>query len=178
MTRHGLHVPSSMTQLSRALLTLDGTLRIIAPTFDLSTEATGLVRDLGEVEEASPDNLLRQEVLKALPILRGLPEQVDELATQLRDGRMSVRVQRFAENDQTVVDRWIDRALLAFVGSAGALVSAVLLLAANVSHSVDVGDALRAIGFIGLVLSVVLLLRSVARILQRDGPRATRRSSG
>ena len=40
MSRHGLRVPASMTSLSKALLTLDGTLRLIDPGFELATEAT------------------------------------------------------------------------------------------------------------------------------------------
>ncbi|HEX4246183.1 MAG TPA: AarF/UbiB family protein, partial [Acidimicrobiales bacterium] len=46
MSRHGLRVPRSMSTLSRALLTLDGTLKIIDPMFEMSTEATALVGDL------------------------------------------------------------------------------------------------------------------------------------
>ena len=40
MQRHGLEVPGAMTVLSRALLTLEGTLRTIDPTFNIAHEAT------------------------------------------------------------------------------------------------------------------------------------------
>ena len=40
MVRHGLEVPGPMTVLSRALLTLEGTLRTIEPTFNIAREVT------------------------------------------------------------------------------------------------------------------------------------------
>lgn len=168
MNRHGLRVPRPVTQLSRALVTLDGTLQTISPGFDLRSEASGVVRQLHDVEGQSSSDVMRNEVIRALPVLRALPEHVDELANQLRAGRLSVRVERFAGQDQTVVNRWVDRVVLAAVGIGGVLASALLLLGAGVTHSPDVGDALRAVGFIGLVMSAVLLLRSVAQVLQRD----------
>lgn len=169
MRRHGMTVPPSMTLLSRALLTLDGTLQTISPGFDLQREATGIMRQLHDVDAAEPSSdLLRSELLRALPMLRTLPEHADELATQLRAGRLSLRTERYAGRDERIVQSWVDRTLLALVGVGGALTSALLLLGAAQSTSRDVGDALRAIGFTGLVLSAVLLLRSVAQVFQRE----------
>src|SRR5581483_6859884 len=50
MVRHGLRVPPSMTSLSRALLTLDGTLRVIDPSFELATEASAAAESLAAPE--------------------------------------------------------------------------------------------------------------------------------
>jgi len=168
MGRYGLAVPRSMTSLSRALLTLEGTLRIIAPRFDFAAEATALVRELGSVDSSVGSELLQHELLRSLPVLRALPEHVDELATQLRSGRLTVRVDRFSGQDERVVGRWVDRALMAAVGGAGALTAALLLVGASITHSKDLGDALRAIGFVGLVFSATLLMRTVAQVLQRE----------
>jgi ubiquinone biosynthesis protein len=167
MTRHGLRPPRSMLQLSRALLTLDGTLRVISTDFDLPAEATALVREVTRVEADASDDVMKKEVLRALPVLRDLPEHVDELATQLRAGRLTVRTERFAGEDRRVLSSWLDRILLAGVGVGGALASALLLLAANLARSVAVADALRAIGFIGIVLSFTLLIRTVAQVFER-----------
>ncbi len=170
---YGLHVPRAMTQLSRTLLTLDGTLRIVAPWFDLATEATAMVDQLTSARPAPGEDVFQSEVLRALPILRTLPEHVDELATQLRAGRMSVRVSRYAAEDRAVVDGWIDRILLALIGSAGVIGAAILLLAASSTGSRDVSDTLRAVGFVGLVFGVVLIMRSVAQALYRSRPRSS-----
>ncbi|MGH9088201.1 MAG: ABC1 kinase family protein [Acidimicrobiales bacterium] len=174
MGRHGLRVPRSMTTLSRALLTLDGTLKIIDPLFEMSTEATALVGDLDSSGLGMTDDIIKHELLRALPVLRGLPDHLDELATQLRAGRMRVQVERFGGEDQRVVDGWLDRILTVTIGGIGALSSAVLLVAAGTTHSPAVYDALRGIGFVGLVFGLVLLMRSLAQMLQSQSQRRPR----
>lgn len=173
LSNYGLHVPKAMTQLSRALLTLEGTLRIIAPWFDLAAESTAVIEQLTTAQPVPGEDVLRSEMLRALPILRTMPEHVDELATQLRNGRLSLRVSRYAAEDRSVIDGWLDRVLLAVVGTGGIIGAAVLLLAANSTGSRDVSDTLRAIGFVGLVFAVVLLMRSVAQALNRSRPRSS-----
>ncbi len=168
MGRHGLRVPRSMTTLSRALLTLDGTLKIIDPMFEMSTEATALVGDLDSAGTMMTDDVVKHELLRALPVLRGLPDHLDELATQLRSGRMRVQVERFAGEDKQVVDGWLDRILMVAIGGFGTLSSAVLLVAAGAAHSQAVSDALRGVGFVGLAFGLVLLMRSLAQMLQNQ----------
>jgi ubiquinone biosynthesis protein len=168
MTHHGLHVPASMTSLSKALLTLDGTLRVIDPSFDLAREATAAADALATRDPDMAGDLLQQELRRALPALRTLPEHLDELATQLRAGRMSVRVERFAEGDERVVSGWIDRILVAVFGSLGLIASGVILVAAELAPSHDIRLSLQAIGFIGLVFSSVLFMRAVAQALRRE----------
>lgn len=170
MILHGMRVPPSMTQLSRALLTLQGTLQTIAPWFDLASESTELVRKLTGVEELTSEGLLQRELVRAMPILRSMPQHADELATQLRTGRMTVRVDRYSGPDRAVLGHWIDRVLLAAVGIGGAVASALLLVASGTARSSNVGEVLRAIGFIGVVFSAVLLMRTVAQVLRREGP--------
>jgi ubiquinone biosynthesis protein len=168
MTRHGLHVPPSMSSLSKALLTLDGTLKLIDPTFDLSREATAAADALTTRDPDMAGDLLQQELRRALPALRTLPEHLDELATQLRAGRLNVRVERFADRDEQVVSGWIDRILVALFGAMGLVASGILLVAAQLAPSHDIRLSLQAIGFIGLVFSSVLFMRAVAQALRRE----------
>lgn len=169
MARYGLRVPRAMSTLSRALLTLEGTLSIICPGFDTAAEATALVRAQSPAETEMGSDVLQHELLRAMPVLRGLPDHVDELATQLRAGRMSVRIERFAGDDEAKLDHWIDRVLITVVGASGIVAAAMLLIASGLAHSRDVDLALRSVGFIGLVLSLVLLMRTVAQVLGRRG---------
>ena len=168
MTRHGLRVPVSMTSLSKAVLTLDGTLKLIDPSFELATEATVVAEALAAQEPDLAGDLLQQELRRSLPMLRTLPEHVDELATQLRSGRMSVRVERFAGADERIVSGWIDRVLMAGFGCVGLLASGVILVAAELASSRDIRLTLQAVGFIGLVFASVLLMRAVAQVLRRE----------
>ncbi len=167
MSRHGLRPPRSMFQLSRALLTLDGTLRGISPDFDLPGEATALIKEVAQPEGEASGQVLERELLRALPALRELPQHFDEIATQLRAGRLSVRTERMGGRDEQVLRSWLDLVLMAAVGIGGGMIAGLLLVAASLSRSVTVAEALRVIGFIGIVLSGVLLIRTVAQVFQR-----------
>jgi len=168
MTRHGMRVPPSMTSLSRALITLDGTLKVIDPHFELAVEATAAADSLRGPSDDPAGDLVQQELRRALPALRTLPGHLDELATQLRSGRLSVRVERFADRDERVVSGWIDRMLVGLFGCVGLVASGLLLVAAELATTRDIRLALQAIGFIGVVFSSVLFMRSVAQVLRRE----------
>jgi ubiquinone biosynthesis protein len=120
---------------------------------------------------------LQKEVVRALPSLRTLPGHVEAIATQLRSGRLTMRVERFAGGeDREVVDAWVDRIIFAAVGVIG-LISAALLLgaAALVQKDDDFATALQVIGFFGVIVTAVMQMRVVAQILRRDDRRSADR---
>ena len=76
--------PPSMTSLSKALITLDGTLRLVDPSFELATRPRGGRRP---VRPQTPTwGTCSKRSCALAPALRSLPEHIDELATQLRTG--------------------------------------------------------------------------------------------
>jgi ubiquinone biosynthesis protein len=165
MERHGLRPPRALLLLSRTLLTLEGTLKHLDPDFDLPTEASELVvrERLGDL--GSPEEVLRRELVRALPALRTLPEHAETLAAQLRTGRLVLRSERYAGGDRRVVDAWIDRVLVAAAGGIGALTSATVLAAGSMASDHSVRDACWVLGFAGLTAATTLLLRTVAQSL-------------
>jgi ubiquinone biosynthesis protein len=163
MEHHGLRPPSSMLLLSRTLLTLEGTLKTLDPGFELSKEAEQLVASDRFGDLGDPEDLVRKELVRALPALRTLPEHAEALATQLRAGRLSVRTERYAGGDRDVVEGWLNRTLVAAASAAGALASAGVLVAGSLSPVRDVRDALWILGFIGLTGSLILLTRTIAQ---------------
>ncbi len=96
MERHGLRPPRAMLLLSRTLITLEGTLKTIDPTFELSSEASALVAAEQQQVLGAPEELVRKELVRALPALRTLPEYAEALSSQLRAGRLVVRTERYA----------------------------------------------------------------------------------
>jgi ubiquinone biosynthesis protein len=171
MERHGLRPPRTLLLLSRTLLTLEGTLKLIDPEFDLPAQASELVvRDrLGDL--GSPKEVLRRELVRALPALRTLPEHAETLAGQLRTGRLVIRSEHYAGADRRVVDGWIDRVLVAAASGIGALTSAVVLVAAAMAPDADVRVALWVLGFSGLTAATVLMMRTVAQSLHGQSVR-------
>jgi len=174
MERRGLKPPGSMVLLGRTLLTLEGTLRVIDPTFELAPAASELLAGERRDDLADPEALIRRELIRALPALRSLPDHAETLAGQLRTGRLTVRTERFAGGDRRVVDEWVHRMLVVAVGGLGAIASGVLLVAGSLSNIDGVRYTLLGIGFAGITFALVLLMRSTAQSLRHLPVRSDR----
>jgi ubiquinone biosynthesis protein len=170
MTHHEMRPPASVTLLGRALVTLEGTLRVLEPDFSMADASKDLVRQ-HRGAFGSPREILQREMLRVLPALRTLPEHAEAIAGQLRGGSLSVRTERFAGGDREVVDRWVDRAVLAGIGGFAGIASALLLVAAAATDNNKVQTALWILGFTGMTLAAILLLRGAARALRRHATR-------
>ena len=171
MERHGLRPPREMLLLTRTMITLEGTLKVVDPTFNLPAEATALAAREGLADIGTPAEILRHELVRALPSLRTLPEHVETLAGQLRSGRLTIRSERFAGGDRDVVNGWMDRVLVAAAGGIGAVTSGSLLVAGAITSDTDVQTALWILGFSGLTASTVLLMRTIAQALHAQSLR-------
>jgi ubiquinone biosynthesis protein len=163
----GLRLPTDVVLLSRALVTLDGTLRVLCP-------GRSLMAAFMELLQAKDDPLLdrkamiRDELLTALPRLRKLPEQVDRVLSLTSRGEMRIRT-LIDEDSRRVLRTLVNRVLLAGIGAALLLVSAVLLVAPDAGPPVADRTGLYEIfGYGGLLAGVVLVLRVVAAVA-RDG---------
>jgi ubiquinone biosynthesis protein len=170
MTHHEMRPPASVTLLGRALVTLEGTLRVLEPDFSMADASKDLVRQ-HRGAFGSPREILQREMLRVLPALRTLPEHAEAIASQLRGGSLTVRSERFAGGDREVVDRWVDRAVLAGIGGFAGIASALLLVAAAATDNNKVQTALWILGFTGMTLAAILLLRGAARALRRHATR-------
>ncbi len=166
MRRHGLRPPRSLTLLSRALLTLEGTLRTIDPDFVLAREAERLLPSLTQLDTGAIRDQLQRELARALPSLRTLPGHTEEIAAALRAGRLGVRVERYAGADRGVVEGWLDRVLFAAVGAFGLLSSAVLLVASGLANTEGLRQALAIVGIFGVIIASVMQMRSIAQVLR------------
>jgi hypothetical protein len=99
MERHEFTAPGSMVLLGRTLLTLEGTLRVIDPAFDLAgTAGTLLKRQPRRARRSAGAH--QREIVHALPALRALPDPAETIAEQLRAGRLTVRTERYAGSDR------------------------------------------------------------------------------
>jgi ubiquinone biosynthesis protein len=165
---HHLPVPSSLTLLSRALITLDGTLRTIAPGYSFAHRATELARPMVEPDDTDVmGDQLQKELLRALPSLRTLPGHAEAVGAQLRAGQLSIRTRRFADADEAAFVRDLtNRAVLAAVGLVGLVTSAVLLLASASTGDANDAATLEGIGYIGLFLGSVITMRVVALVVR------------
>lgn len=168
LRRHHVPVPPALTELSRAFVTLEGTLSLVDPTFAMAPRAKALLTIPG----TTPGGLREQataETLRALPSLRPMPQLLEDIALQTRGGRLTVRTERFGD-DRVVIDRWVDRVVLSAMGMVGLLTSALVLMAAGLPGNGTSSDGLRVAGFVGIAVSVGILLRVSAQLLRRSPP--------
>ncbi len=164
----GIVLPRSTTTLFRTLVTLLGTLQVIAPGYDLAEGAKRLGGEL-VAEQVAPKNieeLVLQHAMNAGPVLSRLPRQLDEVSRALLRGELRTRVSLLSEPDDVRVLRtMVNRGVIAVVGSALALSSAVLLTADSTPGPGGV-SLMEVLGGIGLFVSVLLLLRLIVQILR------------
>ncbi|MEJ7741849.1 MAG: AarF/ABC1/UbiB kinase family protein [Nocardioidaceae bacterium] len=173
VTSYRLAIPPEVAAVFRGLATLEGTLGLIDPDFDLLARARASGRD--RVGEAMKPSRLRQsfeeELTSLLPVLRRLPRRVDRVADALEHGRLVVNVRLFAHpSDRMVVAALLHLALLTVLGAAAGLM-AVLLLGSRSGPQVTGSLGLFTLfGYVLLIVSVVLVLRVLVVIFRRDSP--------
>jgi ubiquinone biosynthesis protein len=166
VVRFGLALDPQLAGVFRALATLEGTLRLIDPTFSVVDEARqyAQARKLGlpRPEQLKEDAL--NDLLELLPMLRKIPRRLDRISGALERGELSLRIRPFAhEADAQLVTRLTNRAILAFFSASIGLVAVFLLHLGGgpemFSTNLDV-----LLGYGGLVAATVLGLRVIAAV--------------
>jgi ubiquinone biosynthesis protein len=163
----GLAVPPDLSGLFRALITLEGTLTLLAPDVALIDAARALAANWfrDDLAPASLQASVRGEVLALLPLLRRLPRRLDRIASGAERGTLSVNVRLFADpRDVRVVAHLVGHVVLAGVGAAIGLMGVLLLgvpggplLTARLSLP-------HALGYGMLAASIMLLLRVIVAV--------------
>jgi len=168
LSRFGVRLPTDLVVLSRALVTVDGTLRVLVPDISLVTAATESMTSTTDVPPLDRDAMIRDELMTALPHLRRLPDRIDRILTLTSRGELKVR-SIVDEDPRRILRTLVNRALLVGSGAAFLLAAAVLLVAADPGPTVG-GDTglFEVFGYFGLLAGTVLLLRVVAGVT-RDG---------
>lgn len=158
----GLALPPQVAAVFRALVTLEGTLRMLVPDFQVIQEARPFAAEImrGELASDTISDAVQNELLAQLPQLRRLPRRLSQLAGVAAGQGLAVRLSLFeSERDRAVVSRLADRALLAFVGAIlGGLSIGLLALPGSPELAPGV-RLLQVLGYLALVTSAILLLR-------------------
>ncbi len=168
LSRFGMRLSTDVVLLSRALVTVDGTLRTLVPDLSLVAAAIGMVDRKDDHAVVDRKELVRDELLSMLPHLRRLPERVDRILTLTSRGELRTR-SVIDEDGGRILRTLANRLLLVFAGASFLTTSAWLLAAAEDGPRIAGQTGLyEAFGYGGLLLGAVLVLRVVAAIA-RDG---------
>jgi len=127
--RFELQMPPSVTEMVRALATVQASLELLSPGYPIIDAARAIGKE--EFDQAlRPENLqeeLKREAIRLAPVLRRAPHHLDRIAGQIEQGNLAVRVSLFSHaEDLRAVSRLANRAVLAFIGAVLALLAVLL----------------------------------------------------
>ena len=175
----GMRLPPSTTTMFRALATLAGTLETLSPGYPI----LDVVADLGGAEfqerimPESVEELLQQEWAQLAPLLHRAPRHLDRIASLIEHGRITTRLRLFTHPEEVrTLERLLNRAVLSFL-SIGLGVVSVMLLGSEGGPLLVATDVTfyEVLGWIGLTVAVILLLRVLLAVLRTERPPLTRR---
>jgi ubiquinone biosynthesis protein len=168
-TRFGIRLPPSTTTMFRALVTLEGTLRALAPGYALMAAAERVGRDLvaARLEPSALGGAARDEVQRLAPVLLRAPYHLDRIATLVEHGELRTRTSHLSDpRDVAVLTRLANRGVLAFLGATLGTVSALLLLSEAGPLLLGSTPLAHVLGYAGLAAGAVLVLRVVLAVLR------------
>jgi ubiquinone biosynthesis protein len=171
VVRFGLALDPQLAGVFRALATLEGTLRLIDPSFSVVEEARQYGREhkLGLPRPEQLKEEVLNDVVELLPMLRKIPRRLDRISGALEHGELSLRIRPFAhEGDAELVTRLTNRLILAFVSASIGLV-AVLLLHLDSGPRTFGTHLDLVLGYAGLVAATVLGLRVIVAVTHDTG---------
>jgi ubiquinone biosynthesis protein len=171
VVRFGLALDPQLAGVFRALATLEGTLRLIDPTFSVVEEA----RQYAEAHKLGlprPERLkedVPNDLLELLPMLRKIPRRLDRISGALERGELSLRIRLFADpRDAELVTRLTNRLILGFFSASIGLVAVFLLRIGGGPEMFGTRlDVL--LGYGGLVAATMLGLRVIVAVTRDVG---------
>ncbi len=168
-SRFELAIPAEIGTVLRALATMEGTLTLVDPGFDLVAEARqyAAAHVTGQLSPQAVQKTGADELMALMPMLRRLPRRVDRITGAMEQGRFSVNVRLFAdERDRRVVTDLTHLFLLTLLGAATGI-GAVLLIGAPGGPKINPTVSLfQVIGYNLLIIADVLVLRVLFAIFR------------
>jgi ubiquinone biosynthesis protein len=154
MREHQITLPSDLTLLFKALITLEGLGRQLDPDFQMVTHLTPFVKEV-ILARFSPRALMKRSkegVFEAVQLLSGLPRDIGKLIKQARRGnlRIDLDLKRLDQFGQQIT-RSANRLTMGIVTGA-------LIIGSSIVMTVHAGPTifgLPLLGFIGFVLAVL-----------------------
>ncbi|GED09917.1 ABC1 kinase family protein [Cellulosimicrobium cellulans] len=165
VTDAGLAVPSQVAAAFRTFTSLEGTLRLIDPRFDLVAGARATAQPLVR-RVVTPEGLRERATslfLGLAPELERLPRRLAKITSDVEAGRLTVNVRSFAHPDDRAFVTGLVQQVVSTVIAAAAVVAAVVLVSADSGPELVEGLRLfavlgAALGFVGTVLAVRVLV--------------------
>ena len=154
--RYRLKPPPDFVAAARALAIFEGTLRTLAPSFDLLDESRGLARRQirDQLRPRAVRDVAVRELFGLVSTARRLPRRIDRIGEAIETGRLSVNIRLFSDRrDRRTLAGVIRRVLLVLLGAGSGVLSIVYLaLPARPTAVISTGTAGAVLGGAAIVL--------------------------
>lgn len=168
-SRFELTIPAEVGTVLRAMATMEGTLTLVEPGFDLVVEARQYAAGhvAAQLSPRAVQKTAADELMALLPVLRRLPSRADRITGAMEQGRFGVNVRLFAdERDRRVVTDLTHRFSADDLGAATGI-GAVLLIGAPGGPKITPAVSLfQVIGYNLLIVASILVLRVLFAIFR------------
>lgn len=162
----GLHFYPAVNVALRAVVTLDGTLSIICPGFEIFSEVKDFSNDYLKSNLLKPlkhpietKAMIEEELALLLPNLRKLPRRVDQLFKKVESGKIILHHDIFSDKTNAMfVTQLFSKFVLLLVGITFGIISVALLAISQFIHNAY-AIYLNTAAYLGLFLCAILLVR-------------------
>lgn len=162
----GLHFYPGVAQALRSIVTLDGTLRGIHPSFDTFGEAKEFSEEYMHAMWKKPFqdpkrtwNTFEEELALALPAIRKLPRRIDQLVKRVESGKVILHHDIFSDKANShFITLLFSKFILLMVGITFGIISVALLAIAQFIDAVY-AVYMNTVSYVGLFLCAILLVR-------------------
>ena len=168
-SRFELTIPAEVGTVLRALATMEGTLTLVEPGFDLVVEARqyAAAHVTGQLSPRAVQKAAAEELMALLPLLRRLPRRADRITGAMEQGKFSVNVRLFAdERDRRVVTDLTHQFLLTLLGAATGIGAVLLIGAPGGPEITSTVSLFQVIGYNLLIVASILVLRVLFAIFR------------
>lgn len=165
LREHDLTLPSDLTLLTKAFITLEGMGRQLDPDFDVASSTAPFLERV-MLAHYTPDNIVRRglhTLSDAASLLTGLPQDLRQLLRAARRGRLHIQVEvlplkQFGQQ----VDRAASRLALAIV-TAALIIGSAIVIDVKGEFSLHGLSSLVLLGLLGAGFGGLWLLISILR---------------
>lgn len=162
----GLRFYPSVSVALRAIVTLDGTLRIIDPMFDIFQEAKLFSNEYVKnsfkqpfKEPKATKERLEEEIALILPNISRIPRRIDQLVKKVESGKIILHHDIFSDKaNASFVTQLFSQFVLLLVGITFGIISVALLAISQFMHTAY-AIYLNTAAYLGLFLCAILLVR-------------------
>ena len=166
-----LALPAEIAAAIRAFAVVQGTLNLLEPGFDV----IGGARKFGQEQlwaSLRPSHLtdaIVDETLTLLPILKRLPRSVDQIATALEAGRLSVSIRVLGDpRDRKYITGLVQQVTLAFLGAIIGVTATILLISGGGPELAPHLSLYQLFAYLLIVVASVLILRVLYDVFRRS----------